>query len=221
MKNAPLWILLAMIGLTFAAPLACDDDNNSGRSDDDGTDDDASDDDASDDDASDDDASDDDATDDDASDDDTSDDDEEVFVDSASGLTWQNGMPTTMVWNDAVAYCDTVTWGGASDWRLPTISELRTLIRGCDATAPGGSCTVTDACLEHASCWNETCWSCNEGEGPAGGKFWPPELLGEGGWYWSVSLVSDFPGWAWAIPFWGGDIDSYNQSLAVYTRCVR
>ncbi|MCZ7584710.1 MAG: DUF1566 domain-containing protein [Deltaproteobacteria bacterium] len=187
----------------------------------DGDDDDDDNDDRADDDEHDDDVDGDDEDDD---DDETSDDDisGEVWTDTVSGLMWTiDPAEETMNWAEADAYCNGSVYGGVDDWRLPTISELRSLIRGCDVTAPGGACGVTDDCLNAGECWSEVCWECVEGTGPADGIFWPSELRGPGGWYWSASLVADYSGWAWAIPFWGGDIDTYDMSLDVYVRCVR
>ena len=57
-----------------------------------------------------------------------------TWHDPKSGLTWQN--PPSDVRMDlktATAYCSSLTLDGGSGWRLPTIGELRSLIRGCPA----------------------------------------------------------------------------------------
>jgi len=217
-------LFLSVLLITSACLLVtCNDDDDDDEGDDDVIDDDdVNDDDVGDDDAGDDDANDDDIQDDDnIQDDDDDDDDDNVdaWTDPTTGLTWQiYPAEDTMAWEPAIAYCGNL---GGGSWRLPTISELRSLIRGCPYTAPGGSCTVTDDCLVHADCWNYTCWDCDEGQGPAEGIFWPDEMRGSGSWYWSISPVTDYPGWIWAIPFRGGDIDTYDATLKVHVRCVR
>lgn len=53
----------------------------------------------------------------------------DVVVDQATGLMWlKHHGRKTYVWEDAKALCEDLTVGGYDDWRLPTISELHSLI---------------------------------------------------------------------------------------------
>jgi len=158
-------------------------------------------------------------------DDDTGGDDDGVpgdtWTDPTSGLTWQV-IPSSdyMYWDDAIAYCDNLSLDGGG-WHLPTISELRTLIRGCDGTVTGGSCGVTDSCLD-SSCQNESCYSCNNGYGPNKGCYGPSELPGDCYWYWSSSPVADDDNYAWDVYFHNGDVYSYDDyDYDNLARCVR
>ncbi|HDT11782.1 MAG TPA: PEGA domain-containing protein [bacterium] len=63
-----------------------------------------------------------------------------------SGLKWSKKAPSRMNWSDAMKYCENLKEDGHSAWRLPTISELRTLIKNCPATQTGGACS--SPCLE-------------------------------------------------------------------------
>ncbi len=48
-----------------------------------------------------------------------------AITDNVTNLTWTQSVSTfAMSWADASSYCDTLTTGGYSDWRLPTVKEL-------------------------------------------------------------------------------------------------
>jgi hypothetical protein len=145
---------------------------------------------------------------------------------ASTGLCWQNPPEgNNLLWMDALSYCEELVLGGHSDWHLPTISELRSLIRYCPATETAGSCGVTDSCLLEG-CWNDTCFGC-----PLAGRdqddpdcYWDPALDGSCIWYWSSSPYGSAS--AWSIGFQYGFIHHYpiGQALKDYfqkTRCVR
>lgn len=47
----------------------------------------------------------------------------------ATGLIWQKvASETALTWKNALSYCETATTGGYSDWRLPNIRELVSLV---------------------------------------------------------------------------------------------
>ena len=66
---------------------------------------------------------------------------EPVIVDLATGLSWQQCAPgetgrfcrdgatgAILFENEWLSYCDSLEWGGATDWRLPTYKELFSLM---------------------------------------------------------------------------------------------
>lgn len=60
-----------------------------------------------------------------------------IISDNVTGLLWQAASaPDTYNWRDALNYCAGLTLGGYSDWRLPTIKELSTLV-DCGIALPG------------------------------------------------------------------------------------
>ncbi|NLH48441.1 MAG: DUF1566 domain-containing protein, partial [Myxococcales bacterium] len=66
-----------------------------------------------------------------------------TWIDYDTGLMWQkeivdNCYGLYYTWDLAIGYCDSLELAGFSDWRLPTISELRSLVRGCEVTMTGG-----------------------------------------------------------------------------------
>jgi Protein of unknown function (DUF1566)/Domain of unknown function (DUF4515) len=90
-----------------------------------------------------------------------------IWVDRGTGLAWQV-LPTgeRMTQADAAAHCDGLYLGGFNDWRSPTFSELKSLIRG-----------VPDP-------WNGHAQKKKGGPGE-GGAYWPRELKGVCAQYWS------------------------------------
>lgn len=159
----------------------------------------------------------------------------ETWRDSTSGLTWQNPPADdhpNLSWQEALDYCSNLTLGGYSDWRLPTISELRSLVRGCSATVTGGTCGVTDSCRSYDSCNSTTCIGCASGSGPSGGEYWPTQC---GGWdyaigsscYRSSSVNSSDTSSAWELCFVTGGVVSMSKDASGYydgvtnVRCVR
>lgn len=48
--------------------------------------------------------------------------------DKGTGLEWQNNEPSkTHTWQDALAYCETLSLDEKTDWRMPNIRELKSL----------------------------------------------------------------------------------------------
>lgn len=147
-----------------------------------------------------------------------------AWVDPASGLMWQNSQEKMgSIWSMAEQVCADLDLGGHTDWRLPTIGELRSLIRGCPATESGGSCNLEDwGCLRW-SCRDSSCDGCTAGGGPADGCYWPDGIQGVCGWYWSSSPVQGTSASAWGVTFGGGVVDSadVDDDWSALLRCVR
>ena len=53
---------------------------------------------------------------------------DEVVTDSLTGLMWQRTWATAKTWQQALDYCDTLTYGGHEDWRLPNPFELQSIV---------------------------------------------------------------------------------------------
>jgi len=154
-----------------------------------------------------------------SNDDDDNDDSEEVWEDSTSGLMWQNGDDCCFRGNVAAAYCQNLKWSEYNDWRLPSISELRSLIRGCPETETGGECGVTDSCVD-SGCFNFSCFGCSIREGPGSGRlYWPEELKGDGHLYWSSSDSTD--SFIWMVDFYRGSVAVGGIINSCFVRCVR
>ena len=169
-----------------------------------------------------------DTSDDDDNDDNDDNDEEEVWTDPSSGLMWQNNIPNIeLPWDDAIIYCENFHWAGYNDWRLPTISELRSLIRGCSSTESDGVCGITDQCLSLYDCYDLTCVGCDSAMGPGSdGCYWPSEINGDcygSSTFWSSSRVdtSDEDYAAWLVIYFDGSIMYEYIGVTTYVRCVR
>ena len=134
-------------------------------------------------------------------------------------LQWSNRSPDKMNWPKAIEYCRNLNEGGHSDWRLPDIDELRTLIKNCPNTEPGGECKVSEknSCLTE-KCWNpnKTCYCERKNDRGYYNK------LGDDGWFWSYSTDSFLTSSAWGMYFERGYVmENDKLSKHHYVRCVR
>lgn len=149
--------------------------------------------------------------------------------DSTSGLIWSARSSSAYTWSNAVSYCDNLTEGGYSDWHLPNIDELKTLLIANRVTS---NCAVSEAnnCLSYSSCWS--CSTCTQaGTQSSSGTScsdWGPSYsdgryskFGETGYLWSSSPRSETTGSAWSIVFSYGLVSYNGENHDVSVRCVR
>jgi len=127
-------------------------------------------------------------------------------------LIWSNRSSKGMNWDDAVNYCRNLSEGGFTDWRLPTISELKTTIKNCQSGS--SSCRISDSCLS-SSCHSSSCY-CNL-RANNGGYY---SKLGDGIWLWSSSTNSGKADFAWCVNFRDGHVFDFNKTLGINVRCV-
>lgn len=144
------------------------------------------------------------------------------WYDSTSELTWQNSkFSAALSLSSASSYCSSLTFDGYSDWRLPTISELRSLIRGCSNAETEGSCKVTDYCSSWETC-TASCFSCTSGNGPSGdNNYWDSNLDGGETSLLSATPVPGYSGYNWYIDFTTAEISYSFDTAATNFRCVR
>lgn len=104
-----------------------------------------------------------------------------VCCDPATGLQWpRDKSPIQPTWHAAVSYCDTLALAGGG-WRLPSITELMSLTRGCAKRAACPVCdTATATCLDRACETHPGCTQCDEPSTILNGEptncFWPAPL---------------------------------------------
>lgn len=131
------------------------------------------------------------------------------FCHPHDGLNWSDASSDSMDWDNAITYCENL--GG----RLPTISELRTLIQNCPTTETGGKCGITDSCLSSTDCWNDSCDRCEYDES---GKY---SVFGDTYWFWSSSELLGNADFAWYVYFSSGYVYSYSKDGNNFVRCVQ
>jgi hypothetical protein len=148
-------------------------------------------------------------------------------ADAAGTLCWQDPAFPEIERDSAYAYCAELSLGGYEDWRLPTIDELRALVRGCPASEPGGACPVTDG--SPTTDLTTSCYGCSD---ECGGDGCTDQALHESCvWYddgnaWSSSVPPDAPTDAFVLNFWTAGFHSLPvaDGTATYesgVRCVR
>ena len=160
--------------------------------------------------------------------------DENIVVDTATSLMWQRGNQSEKTAADATTFCNDATIDTFHDWRLPTISELRSIVDGCDGVGTGfdtftgddaTTCGVIDACLD-STCSDANCDGCvNSGGAGVDGLYFTPELwtyTGDtAGRFWSSSTVPNQADSIWFVRFSNASV-AYNWIGSEYfVRCVR
>lgn len=165
----------------------------------------------------------------------------ETWTDPATGLTWESArVIREMNWDYAQTFCQKQSLGGYTDWRLPNIDELRTLVRGCPAAETGGACGITDSCNTLDPC-GTGCTGCESNVGPGPDASYsvsgvhPAVVLdaashfaGQGysieGYEVYMSSTVNAGGTYWALDFRTAQMRSFPTSDPVYqinVRCVR
>ena len=128
-------------------------------------------------------------------------------------LIWSDPSANEMNWSSTKQYCEDLTEGGYTDWRLPNIDELRTLIQNHSGTQTGGTCKISEKAGKLA--WSDRTRDCNGRDGSNFSK------LGDTDWFWSSSTRSDYTNSAWYVGFKNGDVLNDYKSNSYYVRCVR
>jgi tRNA A-37 threonylcarbamoyl transferase component Bud32 len=121
-----------------------------------------------------------------------------TVFDKVTGLTWQREPPTTggdgtgrLEWAAAKAWCADLVLAGQSDWRLPGIVELRTLVRR----------KTTGTTIDTVA--------------------FPDTPVSGTPWYWSATPYQGGSSVAWVVSFGNGYSSNYSVSGNGRVRCVR
>ena len=128
-----------------------------------------------------------------------------TWTDPKTKLTWQvKPVPharfgATPEFDYVDVCCSQLSLDGGG-WRVPTIKELRSLVRGCSNTRKG----------------------CTHDKGPADGCYWPEKIQGKCDYYWSSSpRDSGGEDGGWYVDFNKGQEDYTAVGERFAFRCVR
>ena len=143
-------------------------------------------------------------------------------------LEWSDLLQSYTSWKEADNYCKNLEEDGHSDWRVPNIDELRTLVQNHPGTVVGGKCRISE---KHNKLNDEFYIGSEECYGMEGYNF---SKLCDTVWLLSSSKFSDYEedddeALTWGIDFGNGalmiladpdflPIDSGGES---FVRCVR
>lgn len=135
-------------------------------------------------------------------------------IKKTGNLQWSKKSSKSMDLISAVNYCNNLSEGEYSDWKLPNIDELRMLIKNHSGTETGGSCKIS----EKNSTLSIEDWisdDCNERYGYDFSK------LGDYSKLWSHSSYSEYS--VWYVDFAYGTIYKMkpNNYWGLFVRCVR
>jgi len=138
-------------------------------------------------------------------------------IDPEFGLVWSSVHDEELRQELAVSHCKDINDGGFTDWRLPTIDELRTLIKNSPETTFGGSCKVTDPKCRAEQC--STSSKCSPVS--ANDETGLYSKLGDHDTFWSSSVQSDNADNGWTVGFNMAAVSSQYNRIKLGVRCVR
>jgi len=142
-----------------------------------------------------------------------------VCHDPNTGLDWEEDAAEQDPWDDGT-YCDKLELNNFTDWRLPAISELRTLIRGCPGMMTYDNCKFDETCATYEcydTCLESFCHKQpNKGPGVEG-CYWEPNLKGKCMAYYSTTKLNNQTMYIrFEAATIGGGVDT-----PTHKRCVR
>ena len=148
--------------------------------------------------------------------------DENIVIDTKTDLMWQRSNSEIMTLESAEAYCTTAEIDGFTDWTLPDISKLKTIVSGCAAIQ---TCEITDTCTD-STCSNADCNGCtnSSGAGPLG-LYLAPDIwtyTGDAnGRFWTSTQTPDKADSYWFIRFSNASVAYNFDGTEYFVRCVR
>lgn len=115
-----------------------------------------------------------------------------TITDSCANLVWQKESGDSLTWADSNTYCSNLVLANQSDWRLPNISELNSIIEYDKAPAldPSFVYKTYEATPDRSFNWSSTTYLQNDSR-------------------------------AWVVEFYTGDTGTLYKGESLFPRCVR
>ncbi len=150
-------------------------------------------------------------------------------VTSEKAEKWSKSSPDKMTSEKAYEYCKNLEENGKADWRLPTISEMRSIVINCSSIESSGECNIWDNCLSYENCWNIKCAGCGEITDKRYSEFWDTNTFHTvspniDSWEKEYDLENDTADYladTWIVDFELSRIMSSLSKYEYYVRCVR
>jgi len=128
-----------------------------------------------------------------------------TVLDNGTGLTWVRNpisiggaWAATMTWANAITNCAALNagagYGGYTDWRLPNIKELQSIVNYGNVSPAIGETT-------------------------GGGE--EPFTNTQSSYYWSSTTYAAYPDYAWYVSFFYGGVNGVGKTGSSYVRPVR
>jgi len=113
-----------------------------------------------------------------------------VVFDDVTRLYWQAGYESGLTWDEANGYCEALTIGNRTEWRLPTPHELKSLINYGKLIGDMPAHPATD---------------------------FPAETPND--WFWATARIQD-TSTAWVVYFYDGYLEYTSKANRYSVRCV-
>jgi len=116
-----------------------------------------------------------------------------TVTDEATGMMWQQETAMFMTWKDALSYCEKLQLAGYTDWRLPLLTELNSIIDDIDDD------DIDDK--------------------PAINRQYFPRAVAS--FYWSSTIAASNTSYAWGVFFDTGNTYETDKNGHWFVRAVR
>ena len=139
----------------------------------------------------------------------------EESASEVDGMLWSPISGKRLTFKEADVYCSSLKSGGYSDWHLPTVDDLKTLVQHCPNLEPDGACRLSEdgGCLLARKCLNKNKCKCS-----SSGKH---SKLNDAVAIWSASLNSSDSQEAYFFDFGSGKIEVQYIGAKAFVRCTR